>query len=790
MQNWNKADSNRGGALLSVIIAMTVVGILGTLVLSISYTNFRMKQIDKKSKDNFYSAEAVLDEIFVGLQGIVSEQYKDAYTTIMENYGDYDTSEEIAEDFNREFVLNMVTALQSSAGDPEHYNIGTIDSLVNRSNYPSTDSFTVSSVVASTSVEGENVTYTYDNRLETLENCLSIRNLVVTYVNNGYVNTITTDIKISTPALEFAMISTMPEIADYIMIAQDGMATNVGAHYSLQGKAFTGKDIAGTGIELAAGSLFDVDNEAATLLVTEGDISVVGNSTFRTATSTSLWANSITASPVSGATAAKNNIALLGRTYIKDDTTLNGSSNVLKLGGQYYGYSNNDADASMSSAVIVNGAGTTLDMSELKTLVVAGTSFVATKGHVAEGNNDADVMNSADVLMGDSIAVKGNQIAYLVPTECKGIVSNPMSYDQYSNLIPNPEWRNEALNTVLNSMNRSLASYGNISIQPIYTARDGGTVYLYLSFTDADVASKYFMDYYGTDSGKKIQNYLNRYVSAFRFDETAVNRLVTQGNYLVQENENTATYAANTGDVATSAQELLNYQDSYKALCAKLVENKSSLTAEELDREVYENLIDQNAARTGKLDKFLDACRINAASGMLSDNITYTPITSDAGIIAGAEITIWANAEDKNDTSATNRVRCIIVDNDETGKAYTIPTTDCNGIIIATGDVYVSGVAAVAWNGLVISNGKIVLNGGSETNVISLRADGNATAKAMQYVCSVGAADVETATAEQIFSVMNFFIGGSEFSVGDSSNAEGAKVDVRDCLSYENWKSE
>ena len=60
MRNRIKANSNRGGALLSVIIAMTVVGILGALVLSNSYTNFQMKQIDKKSKDNFHSAESVL----------------------------------------------------------------------------------------------------------------------------------------------------------------------------------------------------------------------------------------------------------------------------------------------------------------------------------------------------------------------------------------------------------------------------------------------------------------------------------------------------------------------------------------------------------------------------------------------------------------------------------------------------------------------------------------------------------------------------------------------------------
>ena len=79
MKKQKRSNSNRGGAMISVIIAMTVVGILGAVVLSISYTNFRMKQIDKKSKENFYSAEAVLDDIMVGLQEVVSEQYKIVY---------------------------------------------------------------------------------------------------------------------------------------------------------------------------------------------------------------------------------------------------------------------------------------------------------------------------------------------------------------------------------------------------------------------------------------------------------------------------------------------------------------------------------------------------------------------------------------------------------------------------------------------------------------------------------------------------------------------------------------
>lgn len=778
MRKFYKADSNRGGALLSVIIAMTVVGILGALVLSISYTNFRMKQIDKHSTDNFYSAEGVLDEICAGLQEEVSAQYKKAYTTVMENYGTYDSSEAMGEDFNTEFVLNMVGVLQNAIGDSDHYKIAQMNSYVNPSNYPSGHTFSISSVVTGSSTDPTTnvTTYTYDNKLETLEDGLAIRNLVVTYQDGGYVNTITTDIKISTPALEFARISTMPEIADYSIIAQDGLDVASGAHWSLQGKAF-----AGTGINLTSAEL-DANNAATTLLVTQGDVTVQGGSVFTTSTTTSLWANAVTAGANTGSTTGGNTISLLGRSYIKDDTTLNGASNVLTVGGQYYGYSNNDSNATESSAIIINGSDSTLNMSNLETLVVAGTSFVSTKYTGTDTTTSESAINTADVLMGDSIAVKGNQIAYMVPTECKGIVSNPMSYSQYADLITNSNWKEDALSTYLSTLRRSLASYGSISIQPVYTARDGGTVYLYLSFTDADVASKYYMDYYGGYGGVKMREYLNRYVSAFSFNTTSMNRLVAQGNYLVPASSTatTGTYTGNTGDVATTAQELQNYSSSYTALCAKLVENKSSLSSTELDQTVYQNLIDSNASGTGKLDKFLAACKNNSAN-LWSDNISYT--TTGNMEVA----TIWASAADM---SAGTGVRCIIVDNDDdTDTAYTVPSGG-SGIIIATGDVALNSNVNVAWDGLIICNGEITLSGGSDTNETVLKADANATAKAMQFICSVGASTVSEETPDCNYSVMNFFIGGGEFSVGASSSADGAKVDVRDCLSYENWKSE
>ena len=770
MRNRIKENSNRGGALLSVIIAMTVVGILGALVLSNSYTNFQMKQIDKKSKDNFYSAESVLDEIFVGLQEEVSKQYKKAYTNIMENYGNYTTAEEMSNHFKTEFVLSMVEALQESPSKPDHYDLNKIRSYVTPANYPSTDTYTVESVILATVDDGHgNLINTYGNGLETLTDGLCLRNIVVTYTNKGYVNTIKTDIKVNTPQIEFARISTIPEITDYCLIAQDGMKVQGSAYWNLKGKAF-----AGSGIALANGSHLYANDALATMLITEGDISVQGNTVFQTAATTSLWAQNIKA------TGGNNGINLLGRTYVKDDTTLNGLRNKLTLGGQYYGYSSSDNVAADSSAIIINDAYTELNMSTLESLVLAGTAFVSTKASATETDANKIAINTADVLMGDSIAVKGNQIAYLLPTECKGIVTNPMSYTQYEKLITNENWKADALNTVVSTLHRSLASYGGVSVQPVFTAREGGTVYLYISFSDAEVAGQYFMDYYGTEAGEKIKSYVDSYVSKFTFNTTDISRLVTMGNYLVPRSADKATYTNSTSNVASTTQELNNYLNSYEALCAKLIENKSSLTSEELSRTVYYNLIDQNVSASGNLDLFFAACGANTA-GLWSDNVKY----STAG---GMEVmTIWANAADMTNAGA---VRCILVDNDDPGDAaYNIPAGG-RGIIIATGSVVLPPTASDAWKGLIICNGNATLYGGSSTNMISVCADADAVFQALQYVCSVGTTEVSEATPDNNYSVISFFIGGGDISVGASSNAEGARVDVRECLSYENWKSE
>lgn len=66
-------QQNRGFSLFTVIIAVSLVGILGMLILYIALSNFQMKITDLKGKDSFYTAERALEEIRAGLQEDVGD---------------------------------------------------------------------------------------------------------------------------------------------------------------------------------------------------------------------------------------------------------------------------------------------------------------------------------------------------------------------------------------------------------------------------------------------------------------------------------------------------------------------------------------------------------------------------------------------------------------------------------------------------------------------------------------------------------------------------------------------
>ena len=125
-------------------------------------------------------------------------------------------------------------------------------------------------------------------------------------------------------------------------------------------------------------------------------------------------------------------VNLLGTTYLSDDLTIeSGSGSRVTVQGEYYGYGYPESarsslnnymydnpekrwsDTVLSSSIVINGKNTTLDLSGVRKIMLAGRSYIGTS-KVKPVNGES---NSNDVMMGESITVKGTQLAYLLPSD-------------------------------------------------------------------------------------------------------------------------------------------------------------------------------------------------------------------------------------------------------------------------------------------------------------------------------------------------------------------------------------
>ena len=95
---------NSGFSLITVILAIGLVGILVMLIAYMVIANFRMKMSGLKEKDAFYTAEKALEEIRTGLQEDVAEAMSEAYTNVMESYNESAKQTDISMDVQRKAV--------------------------------------------------------------------------------------------------------------------------------------------------------------------------------------------------------------------------------------------------------------------------------------------------------------------------------------------------------------------------------------------------------------------------------------------------------------------------------------------------------------------------------------------------------------------------------------------------------------------------------------------------------------------------------------------------------------
>lgn len=620
---------NKGAAIVLVIVAMALVSIFAATIMWMTLVNYRMKATDRKVKESFYSAETVFEQMVVGLQNASSASTDAAYAFIMQNYANFDEAKRNSE-FQKEYLKYVVKAIAKSETETSQYDMEKLMSYVDAGLNvgivtPSASGSWIGARSSDASLKG--TSGEYKSRYGTIvapvnENYILLEGLHLEYVDaDGFLSVITTDLMITAPTASFTQSGSLSEAFNFAVVADDSLAnTSDSGVVTIDGSIYAGD---GSMAEVP-GNIYSKEDSLiinhgmqivnADYVISKGSV-VLANANAKLTVGKGSAQGDVPEFWVQNIFAEGGELSLHAKAYVEDDLTINGNNVKVTLTESYCGYSDSEVMAGNSSAIIVNGIGTTIDMSSLDNLLLAGRAFTSIDGYDATGTS---VVETVSVPMSESIAIKGNQIAYLVPDECVGVLNgkslfgkNPLTGAEYSKLMEyqaNPEYAAvfmeiDASKALDRYSGQSLASYGINGIgdvQKIFVPSNGDTlVYYYLKFNSTENAEQFFTDYYSGNK-ERIDNYFHIYAKGGIKSNNAFTRVNIAGNYLttVEPTElvaqdvalNVLTQSVLSDETLES--ELKAYEQTSMGLTTRLTKNYLSLTEDDKTHTVLENIFD------------------------------------------------------------------------------------------------------------------------------------------------------------------------------------------------------
>lgn len=420
----------RGSSLALTIIAMAFISLLAVAVISMTVTNIRLKIAQKSSQKNFYNTDSIMDEVRAGVEDLAAQAAVDAYMEAFKSYSASlsGSSVNLQDKYKKKFLEQMIILLsdnQTHYGDTQLlYKDEVLKNYLIVRAGASADRYIPHTVVIDSKSYGI---------LELEDDTLLLKDVKVTMTegSKNYKTTLTSDIRVTVPPMTADAYS---EYLNYALIADNQIIANANA--SVKGGMYAGtvrRYNAGapnpeTGILVNNGSTLDVK---ADQIITRGDLVLDGGSTFAltgiNGLNANLWAENIFTKGN-----AKNTMTLTNTICnVSDDMEIDGKSDEVTITGQYIGYNYNvnyaaanlnqvSKDSRYSSSILINGMGANLDLSGLSHLVLSGKTFISKKTEATEQDLRSGVatdIKNPDIAMGESLSVKGSQIAYYVPSD-------------------------------------------------------------------------------------------------------------------------------------------------------------------------------------------------------------------------------------------------------------------------------------------------------------------------------------------------------------------------------------
>lgn len=772
--------NDKGSTLLLVVIAICFIGILGALILTATVTNIEMKQVDYQSKRNFYGAEKAMDELHAGLEEITSDCMSKAYNHILLHYVEINAnpSASMKAEFDQRYLSELVTALCGSGVAYDASN----------STY-AYDPEKLSSFIKPTSGALNNIRGAATNVLKVALNTASdktsmvtLKNISVTYINQGYKTTITTDINLESPNLDFNTESVYPEYCKYALIADKQLRVGNGTGMGIAGNLYCGDG----GIVLDAvnnatpnpgiSSTYNMKINGSNL-ITRGDITVKnsGKLFIGDQSNPSIWARNIILSDNSTGYCAYLNMN--GNCKVEDDLVLGAKYSDVTVNGSYYGFSynkdntsvsdsdmSNEVDSRYSSSIQINGANSSLNMENAK-ITIAGRAFISR-------SNDSTLNHGNDIMTGESVAIKSNQTAYLVPSVYIWCGHNPVTQSECQEALADNKTEvdfSEAPQEFKDLLTATGYTQFNYSI--------AGTVfrYYYLDFKNQACANTYFSKYCSDPDNKmKMDSNVEKYVLGDGI-KLSSNLLLT-GNALKINNSKlqlvgpSITTPDTLGASASSASllnEAIKTAMEYKSRELGLIAANSSVSSSNFRMEdktvspLFQTIMTQNGS---------DSLIAKEASDGVNGFIKYNASIS----IKPIQITL-PGYTDCYVYIINNPTTPFILSSSISLNGINYPVS--NGIVVVTGDLEVD----TSYHGMIISGGTVTI----QNTGIQLAADNNMVQNIFSYASEKERLSAASGGWDSTKKFTRYFKDYSGKTAGTAE--EVGQIDLSNYITYANW---
>ncbi|MGN0426417.1 MAG: hypothetical protein ACI4F0_01335 [Agathobacter sp.] len=741
-----KKNKNRGASLVAVLVVIAFVGIIGAVVASVTITNIQMKEVEQSGKKNFYSAEEIMDELTIGLNDIAAAAMQSSYTTVLSDYRNIMVAgEDIQEKFTKIYIDTLMNAFWDKDNATRKDLRKKYDDF-NVENYIYVYGFYNVDILKSVmSAETKDYISAINNddasfHADYVDGTLTLNNVKVTYEDAmGYETTISTDMVFHTPVLNFNGSNAVKDYMRCAILADGQLLINM-SNISINGNVYAG-----------AGGITTSDNGNAMIagskLVTRGDIIATSGSSLDIGKDAAeIWAENI-GTEGNGLPAV---LKMNGKIYVADDLKANAKNGTVILSGQYFGYNYlqdydtstpNVSGANYSSAMMINGRNSRIDLSGLNYLLLSGRTYIS---------RGVDVNNS-DIILGESVSVRTNQLAYYIPTQyvdVDTVMFKPEGLLAYADSIGIAE--------------ATLLSYLNAAkpIVPYYFQSNGtASTRYYLNFKDEASANQFFADYYQVNS-YTTNAFAKQYADAIIIqldNESLVYTL--KGDVMYQSAE-----AANLGvkNVTIAGDPSWDPDGAYWKLSDRLA---TTYMSNQMYLEDMHTGISSGNVRFAGDDKTIDPLFDNVINrSLIQSDLVQQTVGGTPQIAVKEEKTLLPG-------STTQYQLLAVVNNSmENSPAFEIGSECVSGIVIATGDVVVRG----NFKGMIWAGGTIRF------------ANSNLTISADEvYVSNLFAADIARLTngSGQSPVFATYF---KDYNLLAESVI--GEIQIDQYLTYQNWK--